>query len=166
MVNFSSITSFSDATYALKKLSGRLRLSLRYSAGAGTAYGHLVAKVTNNSTTLTFSTDSKADLKELDALALWLMMAHVQPDSAASGEVEKAAETTAETVLPRAPRIHPEGSGAQRRAAARARAAASGITKPLSTKAKFKLRKLENRTERRRLRATTVASPRTLVKEK
>ena len=160
MVNFSSITLFSEATYALKKSSMSVRLSLRYGAGVGTAYGHLVAKVTNNSTTLTFSTDSKADLKELDALALWLMMAHVQPDAA--GIEEKAETTTAEAVLPRAPRVHPVGSGAQRRAAARARAAASGITKPLSTKAKLKLRKLENRTERRRLRAANVLPPRTL----
>ena len=154
MVNFTSITQFSDATYELKKTSpSNVRLSLRY------AFGHLLAKVTNNSKTYTFSTDSKADLKELDALALWLVMAHVQPDSADMNQrVNSAAEVaaTAETLLARAPRVHPKGSGAQRRAAARARAAASGITKPLSTKAKLKLRRLENRVDRRRLRAANV----------
>ena len=151
MVNFPSFTAFSGAVHALRSESTQVRLSLRYGgAGVGTAYGHLVAKVTDDTTTLTFRTDSKADLKDLDALALWLLITHVQPDSADQVAVAEAAVA----VPPRVPLPHPKGSGAQRRSATRARAAASGIPKTLSVKYRLKLRRQEARSERKgKLRA-------------
>jgi hypothetical protein len=111
-----------------------------------------VAKVTDDKSTLTFRTDSKADLKDLDALSLWLLMADLQPDPAAP-VAQVVAESTAAAPI-RKPREHPSGSGAQRRAAGRARVLAGGQASLPSVRVRLKQRRLEARLERRRLRAT------------
>ncbi len=152
MVNHASIQDFSAAVRALRAASPNVRLVIRYGAGIGTEPGHLVAKVTDDKSTLTFRTDSKADLKDLDALSLWLLMADLQPDPAAP-VAQVVAESTAAAPI-RKPREHPSGSGAQRRAAGRARVLAGGQASLPSVRVRLKQRRLEARLERRRLRAT------------
>jgi hypothetical protein len=156
MVNHTSIQDFSSAARALRTASPNVRFVIRYGAGTGSEPGHLVAKITDDKSTLTFRTDSKADLKDLDALSLWLLMADLQPDPAAP-VAQVVAESAAAAAPARKPREHPSGSGAQRRAAGRARVLAGGKASLPSVRVRLKQRRLEARSERRRLRATGAA---------
>lgn len=141
-------TSFSDFSAAVRSLraSTPLRFVLRYGARArADGSGLLVVRATNDAQTLMFKTNSRSDLREIDALSLWLLE-HDTRDASAAAHVATSA------------RERPAGSGAQRRKLARdARAAIeAGGAVPARTGSKYKRakeRRAAARVERRKARA-------------
>ena len=141
-------TSFADFSAAVRSLraSTPLRFVLRYGARARAGgSGLLVVRATNDAQTFIFKTNSRSDLREIDALSLWLLE-HDTRDASAPAPVPAPA------------RERPAGSGAQRRKLARdARAAAeAGGAAPARRGSKYKRakeRRAVARVERRKARA-------------
>jgi hypothetical protein len=143
-MHFPSFPPFLAAAKSLRASSPSVRLVLRYGTRNGRAL--LAVKVTDDATTLTFRTDSRADLRDIDALALYLLDHDVRADGVSPAALAAA-------TAPAAARAHAAGSGAQRRAAARERAAARGEAPRPSKLARATARRAEARAARRRLRA-------------